>query len=70
MDRILSVASFLGFLTAAALWWKGHHASMFVAATLGAVCWFLSIRVKLRRITQAADAERERQFADAEDNHD
>ena len=70
MDRILSVASFIGVLAAVGMWWKGHHTSMFVAATLGAVCWFLSIRVKMRRITNAAEAEREAEFADHEDNHD
>ena len=70
MDRILSVASFLGVLAAAGFWWTGHQASMFVAATLGAVCWFLSIRVKLRRVTKAADAEREAEFADSENNYD
>jgi hypothetical protein len=68
MDRVFGLASFLCFAAAAVLWWKGHHSTMFVVATLGALFWVLSLRVRMRRIIVAADAarlaEEEEEFED------
>jgi hypothetical protein len=58
MERVFGGASFLSFVAAVGLWWTNHHSTMFVVATVGALFWALSIRVRMRRIIAAADAER------------
>jgi len=58
MDRIFGIASFVAFLFAAGAWWRVHYSTMFVAASLGAVFWVLSVRVKMRRIVTEADVAR------------
>lgn len=58
MDRLFGLASFLCFAAAVYLWWTTHHSTMFVVATVGALFWVLSIRVRMRRIVVAAEEER------------
>ena len=71
MDRIFGLASFLCFVAAIILWWKVHHTMMFVVATVGALFWVLSIRVRMRRIIVATENERlaeqeeEEEYSDA-----
>lgn len=68
MERVWLIVSVAG-LTAAAilLIWENQNAA-FVAATLGAVAWFLSYRVKLRGTIINEDATED--DADASEEHD
>ena len=55
MERAWLIVSVAGFTAAAILLlWEKPNAA-FVAATLGAVAWFLSYRVKLRGTIVEAD---------------
>lgn len=42
-------------IVAAAFWWRGNVDAVFVAATLGVVAWFISLRDRLRKLSIAAD---------------
>lgn len=48
MERAWTIASIVCLLLAGILLLSDYPDSAFVAATLGAVAWFLSYRVKLR----------------------
>jgi hypothetical protein len=48
MERAWTIASILCLIVAAILLLREYQNTAFVAATLGAVAWFLSYRVKLR----------------------
>lgn len=70
MDRLFGIASFLCFLAAVGLWWTDHHSTMFVVATVGALFWVLSIRVRMRRIVVAAESERAAKVQEEGFDHD
>ena len=48
MERAWMLASIIGLTAAAILFLREYQNAAFVAATLGAVAWFLSYRTKLR----------------------
>jgi hypothetical protein len=48
MERAWSIVSVLCLLAAAILLLREYQNAAFVVATLGAIAWFLSYRVKLR----------------------
>jgi hypothetical protein len=48
MERAWIIASILCLIVAAILLLREYQNAAFVSATLGAVAWFLSYRVKLR----------------------
>lgn len=50
MERAWTIASILCLIVAAILLLREYLNAAFVVATLGAVSWFLSYRVKLRGI--------------------
>ncbi|MDQ3818434.1 MAG: hypothetical protein M3362_12270 [Acidobacteriota bacterium] len=70
MERAWLIVSIAG-LTAAAilLLWENQNAA-FVAATLGAVAWFLSYRVKLSGTIVEADATEDDAEASEEDDEE
>jgi hypothetical protein len=58
MERAWIIISGLCLIAAAAFLWRANLDAAFVAATLGVVAWFLSLRHRLRKtITDAQDAE-------------
>ncbi len=48
MERTWIIASALCLLVATAFYLRGNIDATFVAATLGAVAWFISLRIRLR----------------------
>lgn len=70
MDRVWTTVSFLCILTAAGLLWSGRSNAMFVVAAIGAVCWFLSFRVRMRRIVDEADRVRQAEALEYEGDDD
>lgn len=49
MERVWIAVSILCLIAAASFWfWRGNLDWTFVAATLGVVAWFLSLRNRLR----------------------
>ncbi len=49
MERVWAAISILCLMAAASFWlWRGDFDWTFVAATLGVVAWFLSLRNRLR----------------------
>lgn len=56
-------------VAALALWWRWNLDVAFVAATLGAICWFLSFRNRLKKTIVNDRAAREDENAGEEDEH-
>lgn len=54
MERAWIIVSGLCLIVAAAFLWRANFDVAFVAATLGVVAWFLSIRDRLRKTMIAA----------------
>ena len=52
---------------AAALMWKRDFNTAFVIAIVGIVAWFLNYRIQMKRITAAADAERDREMEETDE---
>ena len=70
MERAWLIVSVAGFTAAAILLlWENPNAA-FVAATLGAVAWFLSYRVKLRGTIVKADLAEDEAEASEDDNEE
>ena len=51
--RVLQVASVAGLLAALFFIWRGQWDGVVVAATLGAVAWFVRLRVELSALIPA-----------------
>jgi uncharacterized membrane protein YhfC len=69
MERAWTILSILCLIVAAILLLRNYQNAAFVVATLGAVAWFLSYRVKLRA-TIAETAETTDDEQDASEDHD
>ena len=69
MERAWMLASIVGLFAAAILFLREYPNAAFVAATLGAVAWFLSYRAKLRG-TLPDPAETTETPDDASENQD
>jgi hypothetical protein len=54
------IAAAICIVIAAVLMWRREFNLAFVVAVIGVVAWFLNYRIQMRKITAAADAERER----------
>ncbi len=52
---------------AAALMWRRDFNTAFVIAIVGIVAWFLNYRIQMKRITAAADAERDREMEETDE---
>jgi hypothetical protein len=48
MERLFQILAVILAGIAAFFWWKGSNDALFVAAVLGAVCFFLSIRFQVK----------------------
>jgi hypothetical protein len=57
-------SSVVCIVAAALLLARGNLDAAFVIATIGALCWFLNYRIRLKELTRAADLERERDDSD------
>jgi hypothetical protein len=59
MERLFQILAIVMAAAAGVLFWLGNTDGLFVAAVLGAVCFFISIRfqVKDRNDRRAAEAE-------------
>ncbi len=55
MERGWTIISGLSMIAAAVLLWRAHVDAAFVAATLGVVAWFLSLRERLRKTTMTTN---------------
>jgi hypothetical protein len=69
MERAWTIASILCLIIAAILLLREYQNAGFVVATLGAISWFLSYRVKLRA-TIVEPAETTDDERDASEDHD
>jgi hypothetical protein len=64
MERIFQIAAVILIGVAAFFLWKGNNDWMFVAAVVGAVCFFLSVRfqvkerLKHREINETAESQK------------
>jgi hypothetical protein len=59
MERVWIIIAGLGVLVAAVFLWQGDMTVAFVAATLGVVAWFLSLRDRLQKTILPASEEAE-----------
>lgn len=59
MERVWIIISGLGVVVAGAFLWQGNITVTFVAATLGVVAWFLSLRDRLQKNILPASEEAE-----------
>jgi hypothetical protein len=59
MERVWVIIAGLGVVVAAVFLWQGNMTVAFVAATLGVVAWFLSLRHRLRKTILPASEEAE-----------
>jgi type IV secretory pathway VirB3-like protein len=57
MERVWIIVAGLGVLVAAVFLWQGNVTVTFVAATLGVVAWFLSLRDRLQKTILPASEE-------------
>lgn len=55
MERAWTIAALACLLVAAAFYLRGNIDATFVAATLGVVAWFISLRNRLRQEATIAD---------------
>jgi uncharacterized membrane protein YhfC len=69
MERAWTIVSILCLIVAAILLFREYQNAAFVVATLGAVAWFLSYRVKLRA-TIIEPVETTDDEPDASEDHD
>ena len=69
-ERLWMIAAGLCMIVAAtALVWRWNVEVAFVAATLGAVCWFLSLRNRLKKtIVDEPEINRDEDSEDADEN--
>ena len=67
MERIFQIAAVILIGVAAFFLWKGNSDWMFVAAVVGAVCFFLSVRFQVKERMQ--EREKESQKIEASDEH-
>jgi uncharacterized membrane protein len=69
MERVWIIVAGLGVLVAAVFLWRGNMTVTFVAATLGVVAWFLSLRDRLQKsIPPASEEEDDDDEAEEEQN--
>ncbi len=59
MERIWIIIAGLGVVVAALFLWQSNMTVAFVAATLGVVAWFLSLRDRLRKTILPKEEEAE-----------
>lgn len=65
IERVWIIVSVLCLISAIFFWiWRDNIDAMFIAAALGAVAWFLSLRNRLRR---SVIEHRDTDFADESD---
>ena len=57
--RVLQMASVVGLLAALFFIWRGQWDGVVVAATLGAVAWFVRLRIELSALIPAERTEEE-----------
>jgi hypothetical protein len=57
MERLFQILAVILIGVAAFFVWSGNTDGVFVAAVAGAVCFFLSIRFKLARVSKQRKAE-------------
>jgi type IV secretory pathway VirB3-like protein len=67
MERIWIIIAGLGVVIAAVFLWQGDMTVAFVAATLGVVAWFLSLRDRLRKTILEAE---EKQHSNGDQDED
>jgi hypothetical protein len=68
MERVWIIIAGLGVLVAGLFLWRGNVTVTFVAATLGVVAWFLSLRDRLQKSILPASEEDEEEDAEEEQN--
>ncbi len=54
---------------AAALMLRRDFNTAFVIAIVGVVAWFLNYRIQMKRVTAAADAERDREMEETDEQN-
>ncbi len=57
MDRIFQISAVILIGVAAFFLWRGNNDAMFVAAVVGAVCFFLSVRFQVKEKMQQRTKE-------------
>jgi hypothetical protein len=70
MERAWMLVSIVGVVTAAILLLREYRDTAIVAGALGAVAWFLSYRVKLRKTIIETTEATETEGDDSEDQDD
>ena len=70
MERAWMLVSIAGLVTAAVLLYRDYRDASIVAATLGAVAWFLSYRAKLRATIPEPDETTQLEDDDSENQDD
>ncbi len=61
MERLFQILAVILIGVAAFFLWKGNYDALFVAAVVGAVCFFLSVRFEVgKRVKQRTAEELER----------
>ncbi|HEX8138468.1 MAG TPA: hypothetical protein VF544_12825 [Pyrinomonadaceae bacterium] len=68
MERVWIIVAGLGVLVAAVFLWRGNIHVTFVAATLGVVAWFLSLRDRLQKSILPVSEEEDDDDAEEEQN--
>jgi len=63
----MSVAG-ICIVSAAVFIWRRDFNTAFVIAVVGVIAWFLNYRIQMKRITAAADAEREREIEEQDED--
>ncbi len=59
MERLFQILAVILIGVAAFFWWKGDNDGLFVAAVVGAVCFFLSIRFQVKERLKSREAEKQ-----------
>ncbi len=65
----MKAAGLCMIVAALALWWRWNLDVAFVAAALGAVCWFLSFRNRLKKSIVNDHAANDNEESGEEDEH-
>lgn len=68
MERLFQITAVILAGIAAFFWWNGNFDGLFVAAVLGAVSFFLSIRFQVKQRLKQREEEKGRRGEEEQEN--
>jgi uncharacterized membrane protein YdjX (TVP38/TMEM64 family) len=69
MERLFQILAVILIGIAAFFLWRGDYEAVFIAAVLGAVCFFLSVRFEVGKRVKAREDETLKKMKEEQESH-